>query len=228
MPAARTLHSLQTSPVRLTADRCCIPSIHTYQVLDSLCRTILSQNTTDKTSAVAFAQLKRAFPTWRAVLESEDAPLEDSIRCGGLAAIKIARIKTILRWILENRAEHCPRGEPSLEYLRALPTPDVKQELSHFKGVGPKTIACVLMFTLRRAEFPVDTHVWRITKEQLKWAPPSASREAAYAHLNATIPDHLKHDLHVLLVLHGKTCARCASRKISSSFTCPLPKKSSN
>jgi len=29
-------------------------------------------------------------------------------------------------------------------------------------GVGPKTVSCVLMFGLGRAEFPVDTHVWKI------------------------------------------------------------------
>jgi endonuclease III len=33
-------------------------------VLDSLARTLLSQNTTDKTSARAFASLKAAFPSW--------------------------------------------------------------------------------------------------------------------------------------------------------------------
>jgi len=37
-------------------------------------------------------------------------------------------------------------------------TEEIKQELSRFKGVGPKTISCVLMFQMRRNEFPVDTH----------------------------------------------------------------------
>jgi hypothetical protein len=54
-----------------------------------------------------------------------------------------------------------------------MSTEDVKATLSRFKGVGPKTISCVLMFTLNRAEFPVDTHVWRISK-RLGWVPPTA------------------------------------------------------
>ena len=54
------------------------------------------------------------------------------------------------------------RGELSLEYLHGLGTEAAKAELTRFKGVGPKTVACVLMFTLRRAEFPVDAHVWKI------------------------------------------------------------------
>ena len=35
----------------------------------------------------------------------------------------------------------------------------IKTELTRFKGVGPKTAACVLMFCLQRPEFPVDVHV---------------------------------------------------------------------
>lgn len=49
-------------------------------------------------------------------------------------------------------------GEPSLEYLRSMETEAIKRELGRFKGVGPKTVSCVLMFTLLRPEFPVDTH----------------------------------------------------------------------
>lgn len=47
-----------------------------------------------------------------------------------------------------------------MEWLRELSTEEVKAQLSRFKGVGPKTISCVLMFTIGSTEeFPVDTHV---------------------------------------------------------------------
>lgn len=83
------------------------------------------------------------------------------------------------------------RGECSLEHLRQSTDEEIKSELERFKGVGKKTIACVLMFCLDRHEFPVDTHVWRITKA-MGWVPAKATRDEAYAHLNARIPDHLK------------------------------------
>ena len=54
------------------------------------------------------------------------------------------------------------RGELSLEYLHNMDNEAAKAELTRFKGVGPKAVACVLMFTLARAEFPVDAHVWKI------------------------------------------------------------------
>ena len=47
----------------------------------------------------------------------------------------------------------------SLEHLHTEGTEACKAALMRFNGVGPKTVACVLMFTLCRAEFPVDAHV---------------------------------------------------------------------
>ena len=166
-------------------------------VLDSLVGTILSQNTTDATSAVAFANLKRAFPTWEAVRVADPRPVEAAVKCGGLAEIKVRRIQVILNTLHEERGAAC------MEYLREMDDEAVKRELSRFKGVGPKTVSCVLMFCLKRPDFPVDTHVWKIAMT-LGWIPKSATRDTAYEHLNRRVPDACKFDLHVLLVEHGK------------------------
>ena len=71
-------------------------------VIDSLVSTMLSQNTTDITSARAFAQLKEAFPGgWNDVrTASEDAVME-SIKCCGLAQIRASRIQNILNQVYE-------------------------------------------------------------------------------------------------------------------------------
>jgi hypothetical protein len=121
------------------------------------------------------------------------------------------------------RALRQERGALSMEYVRALDDEAVKKELCRFKGVGPKTAACVLLFCLRRADFPVDTHVWRISKK-LGWVPESASRTQAYEHLNRRIPDDVKLSLHVLLVEHGKCCQKCAKNgKPRRSVVGPCP-----
>lgn len=89
--------------------------------------------------------------------------IEAAIRVGGLADIKAERLRAILNTL------HAERGACCMEYLRSLPTrAAMKSELSRFKGVGKKTIACVLLFGLRLPEFPVDTHVLEIAK-QLGW-----------------------------------------------------------
>ena len=77
---------------------------------------------------------------------------------GGLADIKAARIRAILDDLATQR------GSLSLEHLRQESEDGVKAALRDYKGVGPKTIACVLMFCLRRPEFPVDTHVCKGTE----------------------------------------------------------------
>ena len=148
-------------------------------VLDYVVGTILSQNTTDVNSGRAFASLKAAFPTWEEVREAKASDVADSIRCGGLADTKVsaiaavavavviviavfasllpvqtARIQELLQVVSSERG-----GECSLEHYEHMSNDDIKQDLARFKGIGPKTVACVLMFGLRRAEFPVDTHV---------------------------------------------------------------------
>ncbi|KAJ3700627.1 hypothetical protein LUZ61_004332 [Rhynchospora tenuis] len=188
-------------------------------ILDGLVITLLSQNTTDSNSRKAFQRLKSAFPTWNQVLDGESDVLEDAIRCGGLARTKAARIKNILKTLKEKKGGLC------LEYLRDLSIDNVKAELSQFKGIGPKTVACVLMFFLHKDDFPVDTHVFQITKA-IGWIPRTASRETAYFHLNNRIPNELKFDLNCLFVTHGKLCRSCKQHDNqslqNSSALCPL------
>jgi len=193
-------------------------------VLDSLIRTMLSQNTTDVTSHRAFTQLKERFSTWEECLQAEVAEVVKPIRCCGLADIRAGRIKKILIQLEEEK------GELSLEYVRNMSDEAAKKELTRFKGVGPKTAACVLMFCLGRAEFPVDVHVLRIAM-MMKWVPQKASRKQAYEQLNAVVPSDLKFDLHCLLVTHGKHCLRCAKNgkpRLKPHVDCPLVKKRSD
>ena len=46
-------------------------------------------------------------------------------------------------------------GTCTLEHLRSRSDEEIKEELLKYKGVGPKTAACVLMFAMGRFEFPV-------------------------------------------------------------------------
>ncbi|KAJ7945917.1 Protein ROS1 [Quillaja saponaria] len=171
-------------------------------VLDGLVRTVLSQNTTEANSQRAFCSLKSVFPTWEDVLAADSKCIENAIRCGGLAPTKASCIKNVLNCLLEKRGKLC------LEYLRDFSIDEIKAELSNFKGIGPKTVACVLMFNLQHDDFPVDTHVFQIAKA-IGWVPAVADRNKSYLHLNQRIPDELKFDLNCLLYTHGKLCRKC-------------------
>ncbi|XP_031250913.1 putative DNA glycosylase At3g47830 [Pistacia vera] len=190
-------------------------------VLDGLVKTLLSQNTTEVNSLKAFASLKSEFPTWEDVLAAEQKCIENAIRCGGLAPTKASCIKNILSCL------HQSKGKLCLEYLRDLSIDEIKAELSRFKGIGPKTVACVLMFHLEQDDFPVDTHVFEISKA-MGWIPAMADRNKTYLHLNQRIPNELKFDLNCLLYTHGKKCRNCIKkggnqkRKESQDNPCPL------
>ncbi|HEY3324668.1 MAG TPA: endonuclease III [Planctomycetota bacterium] len=190
-------------------------------VLDSLVGTILSQNTSDVNSSRAFAQFKKAFPDGEAARRASAAEIEEQIRSGGLAKTKSIRIKKILDYV------YARRGQTSLDYLRRLTTERIKEDLSEFPGVGPKTIACVLMFNLKRPDFPVDTHIHRIAG-RLDWVSSRASAEQTYEILNAIVPDRLTYELHVLLITLGRRI--CHARKPECLecplfWTCPLAKR---
>lgn len=197
-------------------------------ITDSVVSTMLSQNTTDANAKAAWSSLKEAFPDWESVANCDDISLiEDAIRCAGLAKNRAERIQNIMRTTKRER------GKASLEYIRHLSDDQVKAELSRFKGLGPKTISCVLLFALGRDEFPVDTHVLRIT-QKMGWVSSGATRESAYEYLNDHVPNNVKMDLHCLLVRHGKVCHKCAANgrpqfppQDGSKLNCPLAKVSS-
>jgi len=143
--AIKLLSDLHGIPERLSTSQ---------TVLDSLVRTILSQNTTDKNSRIAYNKLKTEYPTWKSVLNASDSNIIECIRFGGLAEIKTKRIKDILISIMKDHPNEC-KQDISLDFLKNMSTEDIKNKLLKFKGVGPKTISCVLMFCLQRDDFPV-------------------------------------------------------------------------
>jgi endonuclease-3 len=121
--------------------------------LGGLVGTILSQHTSDVNSGRAYSQLVAAFPNWEAV---RDAPVEqvaEAIRVGGLANLKAQRIQEVLR-VLTSQLNGAAL---SLDALVDLPLAEARAYLRSLPGVGPKTAACVLLFSLGRPAFPVDT-----------------------------------------------------------------------
>lgn len=190
-------------------------------ITDAIISTMLSQNTTAANQNRAFASLKKTFPTWEQVAnEKNTTRIEESIRVAGLAQIRAERMLAMLQTIQKEK------GSAHFEYLHDYESTDIVKELSRFKGMGPKTISCVLLFALGKADFPVDTHVLRIAK-MMNWIPQSFSREAAYEYLNSVVPDEYKLDLHCLLVTHGKMCVKCAARgkpqfPPKEAWVCPM------
>lgn len=180
--------------------------------LDTLIRTVLSQNTSDVNSHRAFTQLKARFPSWDEAASARVAAIERSIRSGGISHQKAPRIKAILA------AVHAGTGSYSLENLRGMKTEQVMEYLTGLPGVGPKTAAVVCIFNLGRPVFPVDTHVHRVSR-RLGLVPAEANAEKVFRMLDAAIPDDIKFRLHINLIRHGRTV--CIAHRPRCSH-CPL------
>ena len=181
-------------------------------LVGGLLNTILSQNTNAANQRVAFARLRRAFADWDAVADADPARIAEAIRPGGLADMKAVRIRDILRQIRRDQ------GRIDLGFLASLPSEEATRYLMSFKGVGPKTAACVLMFELGWPAFPVDTHVLRICK-RLGWLSPDCDAQRAHEMMDRAIPDDVRYQLHVNMVNHGRKLCRPSNPRCAE---CPI------
>jgi endonuclease-3 len=183
--------------------------------LDELIATVLSQHTSDRNSHRAFAELKARFPDWEGALAAPTSRLADAIRSGGIADQKAVRIQRILGAVRERE------GGLDLARLASLPDADIDGYLRTLPGVGPKTAACVLAFSLGRPAFPIDTHVHRVVT-RLGWVEPGRTAEQVSAQLAPRVPPELRLPLHLALIAHGRTvcvasrprCERCVLRDL--------------
>jgi len=169
--------------------------------LDMLVKIILSQATSDTNSERTFAALKKRFPTWDAALRARTSTIADTIRAGGLANQKAAVIKDLLGQLKEER------GALDLDFLHDLPDAEAVLYLSRFRGIGPKTIACTLLFACRKEVFPLDTHIFRILR-RVGLIPPKCSDARAHEIMNRIVPPGKFYSLHVNLVRHGRALCR--------------------
>jgi endonuclease III len=183
--------------------------------LDELVLTILSQNTNDTNRDRAYADLRAKLPAWEDVADAPLPVIERAIRSGGLAPTKAPRIRAVLRALrdrgiaLDERALRRIRDDRLFDLLVALP------------GVGPKTAACVLLFSLDRPYFPVDTHVHRVAS-RLGLVAPRSTAVQAQAQLQAALSPGVMYEAHMNLIRHGRhvcvalrpICSQCVLNDI--------------
>lgn len=177
-----------------------------------LVSTILSQNTNDTNRDRAFESLRKRFSTWEDV---RDAPVEeivDSIRVAGLSNQKGSRIKNALEKISQKE------GELSLQFLKEMPIEDAKSWLTDLKGVGPKTAAIVLLFSLEMPAFPVDTHVHRVTG-RVGLRPPKMNASKTHDHLEDLFAQDQYYTAHLNIIKHGREI--CTARNPKCDL-CPI------
>jgi endonuclease-3 len=159
---------------------------------------------------IAFDRLKERFPTWDEVMKAETDDVIEAVRPAGLANQKGPRIQNVLRQIQDER------GDLDLAFLQGKPVEEARSWLLKFKGVGPKTAAIVLLFALDMPDFPVDTHIHRLSG-RLGLRPEKMSADKNHQHLSELFPQEAYYDTHLNIIQHGRQvcharnpeCDRC-------------------
>ena len=180
--------------------------------VDELVSTILSQNTNDRNRDVAFYNLKVKYADWKDLLKAPVTEVIAAIRPAGLANQKAPRIQQVLNEILTET------GDLDLSFLSALPREDVRKWLMKFNGVGPKTAAIVMQFSLNMPAFPVDTHIYRVTG-RLGLRQEKITVEDAHILMEEMIPPEYYYEGHLNLIRLGREI--CTARKAMCEV-CPI------
>lgn len=173
---------------------------------------------TDVPRAMAmWTRLRRHFRSWDEVERARLAEIAAVLREGGLHRQKARTIRSLLRSV---------RGldsSLSLDFLRSLEDDDAERILTRLPGLSWKGSRCVLLYSLGRDVFPVDSNTFRILKRVgvIRLAAIYRQRDLHDA-LQDSVPPERRRSLHVNLVLHGQRicvplrprCNRCPLRKM--------------
>lgn len=174
---------------------------------------LLSHRTRDEQTAAAWDNLLKRFGSWEAVRDAPTQEVQDAIANVNFPEVKAPRLQTIMRQITAER------GNLNLDFLRDLPAEEGAAWLNRFEGVGPKTAACVLLFSCQKPLLPVDVHVHRVSG-RLGLIGKKVSADAAHTLLQALLPQDARsiYNFHKALLRHGQRicvyerprCNKCA------------------
>ena len=170
--------------------------------LDELIYIQLSVRTREGTYHSTYPSLRRlAGGRWDRLREIPVKAIVQSIRAGGMAGVKVARIRGMLDVIAKRF------GRATLSPLGRMNDDDAESFLRSLPGVGPKVARCVMLYSLDREVFPVDSHCRRVLA-RLGLLPEDVDIKQAHDFLQALVPKPIRRSLHVNLVHHGR--AVCA------------------
>ena len=179
------------------------PELDFTNPYETLVATILSAQCTDKRVNQVTPAVFRDFPDPAAMAAASPEQLYEYVKSCGIKS-KSTNIVNACRIICERFGGEVPH---TMEELTSLP------------GVGRKTANVVLAFAFGVPAFPVDTHVFRLSR-RLGLADGDTP-EKVEAQVTAILPKEEWRDMHHCLILHGRRvcharkpdCAQCTLKR---------------
>lgn len=201
--SCQELHSRVTDVTEALVERFGRPTLgNKKNPFNELLYIILSSRTPPENYQETYRSLRRAFKTANSIAEARVEYVAKAIEPGGLQNKKAHAITEIASRLKETY------GRVTLAPLERMDTEEAEKLLTSLPGVSTKTARCVLMYALDRPVFPVDVHCYRVA-QRLGWAPndePLTKRRTDA--LQDGVPEHLRHDLHVGMVLLSRHYCR--------------------
>ena len=189
--------------------------------LSMLVDIILSHRTRDEQTAAAYNNLKNHFGSWEKMKDAPTEEVQDLISGVNWPEVKAPRLQALMRRIEQER------GELSLDFLHDLPVEEGAAWLNRLEGVGPKTTACVLLFSCRKPILPVDTHVHRLSI-RIGLIGAKVTADNAHSLLQALLPNNAQiiYNFHKDLLRHGQRicvyekprCEKCVLTDICNYY----------
>ena len=164
--------------------------------LQLLISTILSAQATDKSVNKVTEELYMQYPDLDSLLTLSHEEISLKIKQIGLYRTKSKNIYNMLRVIKNNYKGEVPKN---MDDLMSLP------------GVGRKTASVVLAEAFNIPAFPVDTHVFRITR-RIGIAKENTADKVS-DEMMKKLPKYKWHLMHHLLITHGRTICTAKSPK---------------
>lgn len=188
--------------------------------MDELIYIHLSKKTNEKGYTKAYENLSEAFPEWKGLANADPAHVKQLISSAGLGD---QRTKELLSNVKEINKHF---NEENLSQIEKWPEMKIFEFLTGLKGIGPKSARCIMMCSLGKEVFPVDTHVHTIC-ERMGFIETGLNHKIAQRELAEIFPKSYRYSLHVNMVAHGRKickeqgkplCDRCNLNKFCRYF----------
>lgn len=184
--------------------------------LEELFFILLSVRSTEKVYLKIFKALHKKYPGFKDIHKAPVREIRRIIQPGGKQYNKSRAIKNISTKIIKRF------GRLTLAPLKKMSDKECEKYLISLPGIGKKIARCVMLYSLNRVVFPVDSHCWRICK-RLGWikhfgkskSPPPITMDK----LQEIIPVNLRYSLHVNMISFGRDICIPLNPKCSK---CPI------
>lgn len=177
--------------------------------LDELIFILLSTTTTEPVYLQTYRNFKKRFPRHSDLLSASIHEIAEPIRIGGQYTQKATAIKSIINLLNERF------GKPTLAPLHKMSDPKCEELLITLPRVGKKIARCVMLYSMGRQVFPVDTHCRRVAA-RLGWLNESNFDEDT---LQTIIPPNLRLSLHVNFISLGREFCKASRPRCD---VCPI------